>query len=79
MPERFYTSAGDGKLEALEETPFPTEDELQALTALHPPRLDPVSASAGPLEIARACQKMDICLNPKNKWRFKIAKNFDVR
>ena len=37
MPERFYTSAGDGKLEALEETPFPTEDELQALTALHPP------------------------------------------
>ena len=26
-----------------------------------------------------ACQKMDICLNPKNKWRFKIAKNFDVR
>ena len=29
--------------------------------------------------IASACQKMDICLNPKNKWRFKIAKNFDVR
>ena len=27
--------------------------------------------------IASACQKMDICLNPKNKWRFKIAKNFD--
>ena len=24
-------------------------------------------------------RKMDICLNPKNKWRFKIAKNFDVR
>ena len=29
--------------------------------------------------LIRACQKMDICLNPKNKWRFKIAKNFDVR
>ena len=29
--------------------------------------------------VASACQKMDICLNPKNKWRFKIAKNFDVR
>ena len=29
--------------------------------------------------VVSACQKMDICLNPKNKWRFKIAKNFDVR
>ena len=29
--------------------------------------------------IASACQKMDIYLNLKNKWRFKIAKNFDVR
>ena len=29
--------------------------------------------------VLSACQKMDICLNPKNKWRFKIAKNFDVR
>ena len=29
--------------------------------------------------LVRACQKMDICLNPKNKWRFKIAKNFHVR
>ena len=26
-------------------------------------------------EITSACQKMDICMNPKNKWRFKIAKN----
>ena len=40
MPERIYTSAGDGKLEALEETPFPTEDELQALIAEHPELLD---------------------------------------
>ena len=40
MPERIYTSAGDGKLEALEETPFPTEDELQALIAEHPQLLD---------------------------------------
>ena len=38
--ERIYTSAGDGKLEALEETPFPTEDELQALIAEHPELLD---------------------------------------
>ena len=30
-------------------------------------------------DIVSACQKMDICMNPKNKWRFKIAKNFDVR
>ena len=29
--------------------------------------------------VASACQKIDIYLNPKNKWRFKIAKNFDVR
>ena len=28
MPERIYTSAEDGALEALEETPFSTEDEL---------------------------------------------------
>ena len=31
MPERTYTSTGDGKIEALQEPPFPTEDELQAL------------------------------------------------
>ena len=40
MPERIYTSAGDGKPEALNETPFPTEDELQALIAEHPQLLD---------------------------------------
>ena len=40
MPERIYTSSGDGALEALEETPFPTEDELQALIAEHPEQLD---------------------------------------
>ena len=40
MPERIYTSAGDGKPEALNETPFPTEDELQALIAEHPELLD---------------------------------------
>ena len=40
IPQRIYTSAGDGKLEALEETPFPTEDELQALIAEHPELLD---------------------------------------
>ena len=40
MPERIYTSAGDGKLEALEATPFPTGDELQALIAEHPELLD---------------------------------------
>ena len=40
MPERIYTSSGDGTLEALEETPFPTEDELQALIAEHPELLD---------------------------------------
>ena len=40
MPERIYTSSGDGKLEALEETPFFKEDELQALIAEHPELLD---------------------------------------
>ena len=40
MPERIYTSAGDGTLEALEETRFPSEDELQALIAEHPELLD---------------------------------------
>ena len=40
MPERIYTSTGDGKLEALEETRFLTEDELQALIAEHPELLD---------------------------------------
>ena len=40
MPERIYTSTGDGKLEALEETRFPTEDELQALISEHPELLD---------------------------------------
>ena len=40
MPERIYTTAADGKLEALEETRFSTEDELQALIAEHPELLD---------------------------------------
>ena len=40
MPERIYTSAVDGKLEALEETPFSTEDELQTLIGEHPELLD---------------------------------------
>ena len=40
MPERIYTSAEDGALEALEETPFSSEDELQALIAEHPELLD---------------------------------------
>ena len=40
MPERIYTSAEDGALEALEETPSSTEDELQALIAEHPELLD---------------------------------------
>lgn len=40
MPERIYTSTEDGKLKALDETPFSTEDELQALIAEHPELLD---------------------------------------
>ena len=40
MPERIYTSADNGELEALEETPFPSEDEFQALIAEHPELLD---------------------------------------
>ena len=40
MPERIYTSAPSGKLEALEETPFSTADELQTLIAEHPELLD---------------------------------------
>ena len=30
-------------------------------------------------DIISACQKIDIYVNPKNKWCFKIAKNFQVR
>ena len=33
VPERVYPSAGDGSLEAFDETLFPTEDELEALIA----------------------------------------------
>ena len=47
MPERIYTSAKDGALEALEETPFSTEDELQALIAEHPELLDGEQISPG--------------------------------
>ncbi len=36
MAERIYTSNGVGNLDALEETPFSREDELQALIAEHP-------------------------------------------
>ena len=40
MAERIYTTSGDGGLEPLEEAPFSTEDELQALIARHPELLD---------------------------------------
>ena len=40
MPERIYTSAGNGKLDALVEARFPTEDEMQTLIAEHPELLD---------------------------------------
>ena len=40
MPERIYTSADDGALEAVEETPFSSENELRELIAEHPELLD---------------------------------------
>ena len=40
MPERIYTSVDDGALEILEETPFASEDDFQALIAEHPELLD---------------------------------------
>ena len=40
MPERIYTSDKAGSLEALEETPFAREDELQTLIAEHPELID---------------------------------------
>ena len=40
MAERIYTYTGEGNLEAVEETPFSTEDELQALIAEPPELLD---------------------------------------
>ena len=40
MPERIYTSADDGALEAVEETPFSSENEFQELIAEHPELLD---------------------------------------
>ena len=40
MPERIYTTVEDGRLEALQETPFSNEEELQVLVAEHPELLD---------------------------------------
>ena len=40
MPERIYTSADGGALEAIEETPFSSENEIQELIAEHPELLD---------------------------------------
>lgn len=40
MAERIYTRGERGELEPLEEEPFSTEDELQALIAEHPELLD---------------------------------------
>ena len=40
MAERIYTRAERGRIEPLEEKPFSTEDELQALIAEHPELLD---------------------------------------
>ena len=46
----------------------PTSGAEKAFTVLH------IFA-----QLFSACQKIGIYMNPKNKWRFKIAKNFDVR
>ena len=40
MAERIYNRGTAEKLEPLEEEPFSTEDELQALIARHPELLD---------------------------------------
>ena len=40
MPERIYTSSGDGEPKAFEGMPFPKEDELQAPITEHPELLD---------------------------------------
>ena len=40
VPERIYTSTKTGSLEALAETPFASEGELQALIAEHPELID---------------------------------------
>lgn len=40
MAERIYNRSGTGTLDPLEEEPFSTEDELQALIAEHPELLD---------------------------------------
>ncbi len=40
MTERIYTRGEGGALDPLEERPFSTEDELQALIAQHPELLD---------------------------------------
>ena len=40
MAERIYTKGEGGRVEPLEEQPFSTEDELQALIAEHPELLD---------------------------------------
>ena len=40
MAERIYTRGDGGAIEALEEEPFSTEDELQSLIAEHPELLD---------------------------------------
>ena len=47
MPERIYTSADGGELEAVEETPFSGEDELQVLIAKYPELLDGEQISPG--------------------------------
>ena len=47
MPDRIYTSTDEGALEALQETPFSSEDELQALIADHPELLDGEQISPG--------------------------------
>ena len=40
MAERIYIRSDGGGIEPLEEEPFSTEDELQALIAEHPELLD---------------------------------------
>ena len=47
MPERIYTSSAGGRLSALDETPFSTENELQELVAEHPELLDGEQISPG--------------------------------
>ena len=73
MPERIYAMSPGGRLEPLEETAFPTEDELQSLIADHPELLDGEQVTPGdPRRWVLVTREKSVAESPGTRGRWSV-------